>query len=96
MSTQGIKWSATYTTVQYNMNIHTIAEDGEPQERQVALSLYRVPAQVWVTLGNQHGTTLKTTSCQVCHHLHTHTNSPALPLSNITALCLFDSQCQQQ
>lgn len=52
---------------------HTIAEDSKPQEGQVTLSLYRVPAQVWVTLSNQHGTTLQTTTCQVCHHLHIQT-----------------------
>lgn len=50
----------------------TVAEDSEPQEGQVTLSLYGVPTQVWVTLSNQHGTALKATACQVCDHLHTH------------------------
>lgn len=49
----------------------TIAEDSEPQEGKVTLSLYGVPAQVWVTFGYQHGTALKATAGQVCHHLNT-------------------------
>ena len=53
----------------------TVAEDGEAQEGQVALPLDGVPAQVWVTLGNKHGATLKTTACQVHHHLHTHAHA---------------------
>lgn len=52
-------------------NKPTIAEDGEPQEGEVALSLYGVPAQVWVTFSKQHGTALEATACQVCDHLHT-------------------------
>lgn len=53
----------------------TIAEDGEPQEGQIALSLYGVPAQVWVALSKQHGAGLKATACQVCDHLHTQISS---------------------
>lgn len=49
----------------------TITEDGEPQEGQVAFSLYGVPANVRVTFSNQHGTALQATSRQVHHHLHT-------------------------
>lgn len=48
----------------------TIAEDGEPQEGQVALSLDGVPAQVGVTFGYQHGTTLEAAAGQVRHHLN--------------------------
>ena len=51
----------------------TVAEDDEPQETQVPLSLYGVPAEVGVTLGEQDSTALKTTTCQVHHHLHTDT-----------------------
>lgn len=52
----------------------TVAEDHKSQEGQVALSLYGVPAEVRVSLGNKHGTALETTSCQVRHHLHTNSS----------------------
>lgn len=61
----------------------TIAEDSEPQEGKVTLSLYGVPAQVWVTFGYQHGTALKATAGQVCHHLNTQAHSILLsPVPN--------------
>lgn len=55
----------------------TIAEDSEPQEGQVALPLDRVPAQVWVTFGYQHGAALEATASQVRHHLNTQTHARA-------------------
>lgn len=61
----------------------TIAEDSEPKEGKVTLSLYGVPAQVWVTFGYQHGTALKATAGQVRHHLNIQAHSILLsPVPN--------------
>lgn len=59
----------------------TIAEDGEPQEGQVALALYWVPAQIWVTFGYEHGAALEATASQVRHYLNIRTQTQSL---NIT------------
>lgn len=60
------------------MSRRTVAEDDKSQEGQVALSLYGVPAEVRVTLSNQHGAALKAASCQVCHHLRTNNSASLL------------------
>ena len=47
----------------------TVDEDGETQEGQVALPLDGVPADVRVSLSQQHGTALQTAPGQVGDHL---------------------------
>lgn len=47
----------------------TIDEDGEAQEIQVSLASTRVPTNVGIPLGEQHGTTLEASASKVGHHL---------------------------
>lgn len=81
--------SALFTPCARYESRHTVAEDDEPQEGQVTLSLYGVPAEVRVSLSNQHGTALETTACQVCHHLHTHTHVSFIPAYYEVFLTVF-------
>lgn len=47
----------------------TIDKNSEAQEVQVALTATRVPANVWVPFGQEHGAALEATASQVGHHL---------------------------
>lgn len=47
----------------------TIDKNSEAQEVQVALTATRVPANVWVPFGQEHGAALEATARQVGHHL---------------------------
>lgn len=47
----------------------TIDKDSEAQEVQVTLATTGVPADVWVSFGQEHGAALEATASQVGHHL---------------------------
>ena len=68
-------WSLTLLTwkMKWTLSVHqhTVDEDGEAQEGQVALSFHGVPSDVGVPLRHQHEAALKPTPSQVCHHLKT-------------------------
>ncbi len=53
------------------MFLFTVDKHGEPQEGQVSLALDRVPADVWISLHEEHRTALQTAAGQIRHHLNT-------------------------
>ena len=68
---------------------HTVDKDSEAQEVQVLLPSTGVPADVRVALGQQHGTALQPTACQVRHHLQHNIQRTQREVELVSRYCTF-------